>query len=226
MKTMKYIITILALSFSIHAYASDPAVESAYAKWVEFFDEHLWVVRKYEPDLYSKILDGVRVDLEKRSSRQVLLWNVLRKQDMLKYKYIVYAPLNVLDEFHSKEMAKMGYLISNKKLECIKLFSEFPENVNVLKLIPKELFDTRQLLEKAILAHRSGYQPEAWQSQGEEEYINVVAAMKEKYGAEFDEMINKPTTMRSCELLHQMDTNVSKLPDDIREKVLRYLYAP
>jgi len=39
-------------------------------------------------------------------------------------KYIITAPLVILDEFHSREISKMDYLIKENRSECIELFTK------------------------------------------------------------------------------------------------------
>ena len=131
----------------------------------------------------------------------MLLRNVTKKQEPLMDKYIVTAPLVILDEFHSREISKMEYLIKENRVECIELFTESASIVGVMKLIPLELLDNRKLLERAIISSNSGFDPKINLEKGELEYNQLIQLMTNKYGPEFELAMIKPTTIRSCILL-------------------------
>ncbi|MFK8011251.1 MAG: hypothetical protein AB8B80_04370 [Marinicellaceae bacterium] len=226
MKNLVLFFILISFYFNC-SYASNSDVDEAYEKWVEILDKQLWIVKKYESDLYTKILKGVLNDLTNGSTDQNLMWNVLKKQEPLMDKYIVTAPLEILDEFHNKEIAKMDYLIKKNRIECLEIyFSESNSIFNALKLIPLEIRDIRKILEKAILSSKSGYKPKIDLEKGELNYSQLIQVIANKYGAEFNMAIDKPSTVRSCEILNEIDKMVSKLDEIKRENVLRYLYTP
>lgn len=219
------LLIVLALLFSF-SHAGAITMEDALEQWNAFLDEQLWVIQKYEPILYTEILDGVQRDLENRVSKNELIFNIMKKQNILIEKYIVVSPLIILDQYHEMEILKMNFFIENGINECIHLLSENLTSVQAIKMLPFELVDNRKLFEQTILSKESGYKPDIDMAYGEQEYNTLIKSMLDQYGASFEKAIDNLDSIRSCEFINLLDKKIAKLSEAKRVHVLRYLYSP
>lgn len=225
---------LLCIFLLIHhsvSIADELTVEDAYKQWVTVLDKELWVIKLYEPEQFESIKAGVLKDLENRSPKEIILFNIIKKQELISLKYLSAAPLAVLDEYNAAEINLYNYLIENEIPHCTSLFSDTPEVVNVIKKIPIEIIDKRKSLEKAIVAHFNNEPPKVDLAIGEGLFKDLVQTMIIDYGEPFENALGNPESPESdttnvCQYLLELSKRISNLPDSEREHILRYSYSP
>lgn len=205
------------------------SISKEYNKWVSYVNSNYWYIEKYEPKIYDKILAKIKYDVSGGKSRQEIFSDLNMAVQQLVHKYLVYAPINLLDKYLEQSINLINYFLVRDDSTCIDILTNGEAEKKAINALPKATTDF-DFLDEAIVYYYGNRHTAPNKDEVFELSDKIYRNLESVYSNDFLISINDPSDTRVppltvCKIYRDLLVEISTLSIKERGTMLRYVIS-